>query len=113
MRNPLHSFYRWLHFILYEERDDPYAPNRKKHRVLHNIHIIQAWAAMTIIIGLPLAVFSVTILITIPYFVIGYLIFCLCAAIFLYGGRYYEHHMNDSDFRKQPSSCADLNAEIR
>ena len=107
MRNPLSLFYRWLHYQLLEKRDDIYAPNPKHRPIIHNIYVMQAWAASTIILGLPLAVFSVIYLLPIPYFVVSLLVVWVALIVAWVAGALYVK-LDERDYTKTKSSAADL-----
>ena len=109
MRNPLSLFYRWLHYVLMEETSDPHAPNAKPRKMLHNAHLIQAWAAMAGILSIgsiPLIIF----LIQVPFFVVGYLCFCAVAGTAELVGHAWVKRLNERDYAKTATSASDLNS---
>jgi len=81
--NPLKRFYKWIHYKLFIESDDPNAPDgiKSKRRVVNNTFIIQLVAVSTIVIGLLLSIFILVYLATIPYFVLGYFILATAAGV--------------------------------
>ena len=111
MRNPLSLFYRWLHYVLMEETSDPHAPNTKPRKMLHNAHVIQAWAAMAGILSfgsIPMIIF----LIQVPYFVLAYLCWCAVMGIGELAGYAWVKRMNERDYAKTSASASDLNSTV-
>jgi hypothetical protein len=81
MKNPFSLFsrlHKWIHRELYEASDDPQAPERfrtKARKVLHNQTLIQILMVITWIAPFPFIPLFLW-LIQIPYFAIGYIIWC-------------------------------------
>lgn len=106
MKNPLSPFFRWAHFVLYEECDDPRAPNVKVRKQLHNAHLIQMWAAMAGIVtvgSIPFIMFFLTL----PYFIPCYLGFCGVAGFGSLLGHQLAKRANEREFSKELRSASD------
>jgi hypothetical protein len=83
MKNPLTSIFSKIHRILFEESDDPMAPDRyrtKGGQIIHNQNVIQSLAVL-VGLGSLSVVPLVVILITIPYFALAYVVWALCTGI--------------------------------
>jgi len=93
MTNLLSRSFERLKFWLFEEREDRYAENPKRRKQLHNVYLIQAWAALTGIIVVAIVPLVVW-LITLQDFVIVYLILSAIAAILYASIRLYIRHLN-------------------
>ena len=113
MRNIISNFFYRLHRILLEESDDSQAPaefRSKPRRQLHNAFLIQSWAALTGIVSI--AIIPVIVwLITIPYFVIGYLVWCAVTAVLWLIGWFKVKKLNEQDYSKTSKTAADVISE--
>lgn len=111
MQNLLDKFRRWLHYYLYEETDDPNVPGKLRvKRVLHNIVLIEVWAASTIVVGLPLSVFIFLLLFSVPYAFFYYCAVMTSLSLIFYFGRRHEK-MKEEDYEKTLRSGADSYTE--
>ena len=112
MRNPISLFWKWMHYILFEEMDDPHAPKSKHKKIIHNAHLIQAWAALIGILSVGLIPLYVW-LITVPGFVIAYLVWCAVMGISNVVLSFYVRRLNERDYLKTPKSASDVFYECR
>jgi len=112
MRNPISLFWKWLHYVLFEERDDPHVSNPKRKKIIHNAHLIQAWAALIGILSVGLIPIYVW-LITVPGFVIAYLVWCAGMGITNVVSSFYVRHLNERDYLKKRKSALDVFYECR
>jgi fatty acid desaturase len=106
VRNPISLFWKWLHYVLFEEIDDPRVPNPKRRKIIHNAHLIQVWAMLAGIasIGLiPLCVW----LITVPGFVIAYIVWCAVMGVANVVLSLYVRRLNEEDYLKTSKSASD------
>lgn len=110
MKNPLSPFFRWIHYVLYEECDDPHAPTGKSRKQLHNAHLIQLWAAMAGIGSMGACPF-ILFLLTLPYFVPCYLVFCAVAGFSMLLGQRLAKHANEQEYTKTLRSGRDSYTE--
>lgn len=117
MRNIISNFFyrlkRRLRRILLEESDDPQAPaefRSKPRRQLHNTFLIQSWAAATGIVSI--AIIPVIVwLIMVPYFVIGYLVWCTVTAVLWGWFKFKVKKLNEQDYNKTSKTAADVISE--
>lgn len=107
VRNPVSLFRKWLHYVLFEETDDPHAPNPKRKKIIHNAHLIQAWAALIGILSVGLIPLYVW-LITVPGFVIAYLVWCAVLSIANVVLDVYVRRLNEKDYLKTRKSASDV-----
>jgi hypothetical protein len=116
LKNPLSPFFLWVytraHFILYEECDDTRVPGNQLRvkRIIHNILLIEAWAASTIVIGLPVAVLIFLLLFSVPYAFLVYATVTISLGLFFHLGRKYEK-MKEEDYMKTLRSGRDSYTE--
>lgn len=111
MRNPVSLFWKWLHYVLFEEMDDPHAPNPKHKKIIHNAHLIQAWAVLAVIVSVGLIPLYVW-LITVPGFVIAYLVWCAVVGIANVVLSVYVRRLNEKDYLKTRKSASDVLYEM-
>ena len=112
MRNPISIFWKWLHCVLFEERNDPHATNPKRKKIIHNAHLIQAWAALIGVLSVGLIPLYIW-LITVPGFVIAYLVWCAVMGITNVVLSFYVRRLNERDYHKKPKSALDVFYECR
>jgi hypothetical protein len=76
-KNPLTPLFSRIRRFLYERTDDSRAPNRvrtKKRRIVHNPFAIVTLGIITGLGSILLGLFVFVMLLTLPYFVLGYLV---------------------------------------
>ena len=82
---------RWLHYVVYEECDDPRVPGKLRVKgILHNAVLIQLLAACSIVVGLPLSALIFFVLFSVPYAFLAYVVVVAALSLFLYFGRRHE-----------------------
>ena len=111
MKNPLSHFFKWVHYVLLEESSDPHAPSFKHRRQLHNAFLIQVWATL-IGIGSIASIPVIVWLITTPYFVISYLIWCAVMAITNVILKVYVKRLNKRDEYREYRTTSDSGREL-
>ena len=112
LRNPISLFWKWLHYVLFEEMDDPHVPDLKRKKIIHNAHLIQALAALVGILSVGLIPLYVW-LITVPGFVIAYLVWCAVMGITNIVLSVYVRRLNEEDYLKTLKSASDVLYECR
>ncbi len=105
VRNPILLFGKWLHYVLFEERDDPYVPNPKRKKIIHNAHLIQAWAALTGLVSFGLIPPLFAWLIAVPGFVMVYLAWCVIMGAANLALKVYVHKLNEEEYLKEPKQA--------
>ena len=93
MSNFLSRIYKKLKFWLFEERDDIYAKELKRRKVLHNVNLIQTCLVVTII-GSMLLIPLILWLLALKDFALIYLFSSLAAGIFYLTVSSYIKHLN-------------------
>jgi hypothetical protein len=87
--------------------DDPRAPNPKRKKIIHNAHLIQAWAVLAGVVSIGLIPLYVW-LITVPGFVIAYLVWCAVVGIANVVLSVYMRRLNEKDDLKTRKSASDV-----
>jgi predicted ABC-type exoprotein transport system permease subunit len=105
--SPFFRLYRWLHYVLLEERDDVYAPNRKQRRQIHNCHLIQACAVLADIFSFAMIPIFFT-LITIPYVALTCVVLLLATGVIWAVASFKVKQLNREDITRIASSSRDL-----
>jgi|CryGeyStandDraft_7_1057128.scaffolds.fasta_scaffold160465_1 hypothetical protein len=96
-KNPVTPLFSKIRKMLFEETEDPMAPDgcrTKRRRIIHNAYIIQALAVIAGIGSLSV-VPLVVIMITIPYFVLAYIVWAFCTGIIWLIIRQYVIRLNN------------------
>jgi len=83
LKRTLKRVYKWIYFKLYIESDDPNAPYeiKSRKRIINNSFVIQLCVLATAFIIYVILFFIFFYLISIPYFVLDYVIFTLILGV--------------------------------
>ena len=95
-KNLLTPFFSKIRRILFEESEDPMAPNAcrsKRRRIIHNAYLIQTLAVLAGVGSIAIVPF-VVILMTVPYFIVAYIVWALCTGTAWLIIRYYVIWLN-------------------